>query len=124
MNSSEQVLFIDDDESIREFVTMALNDEGYDVLTAHNGAIGLETLRTATPGLILLDMRMPIMDGWTFLKRYMATPAPHVPVIALTASRSTTENNVPSEVSDFLAKPFELGELIEIVGRYLRPAHN
>src|SRR5215831_9417053 len=99
MSPAEYILFVDDDESIREFVSMALTDEGYDVITASHGAAALDMVRQNKPALILLDMRMPIMDGWAFLKAYEQTPGPHVPVIALTPSRNAPDAKVPPEVS-------------------------
>ncbi len=121
MSAAKRILFVDDDDSIREFVTMALADEGYEVLTAPHGAAALEILAKDTPALILLDMRMPIMDGWSFLKAYQEVPAPHAPIIALTASRNTLESQVPPDVNGFLAKPFDLDELIELVEKYVSP---
>jgi len=120
MSPAEPILFIDDDESIREFVSMALTDEGYQVMTAPNGAAALEQLRQARPALILLDMRMPVMDGWAFLKAYQKTQEPHAPVIALTASRNGPEAQLPPGVSSFLAKPFDLNELLDLIGQYMR----
>ena len=120
MNSAGHILFIDDDESIREFVSMALADEGYQVSTAPHGAAALDILRKHQPSLILLDMRMPVMDGWAFLRAYRQTPDPHVPIIALTASRNSPDAQVPPEVDSFLAKPFDLTELIDLIATYMR----
>lgn len=119
MSPVGHILFIDDDESIREFVTMALTDEGYRVSTAPHGAAALEQVNREQPNLILLDMRMPIMDGWAFLKAYDSTPQPHAPIIALTASRNSPDVKVPAEVDGLLAKPFDLNELIELIGQYV-----
>ena len=119
MSSVGRILFVDDDESIREFVTMALTDEGYEVSTAAHGAAAIELVNESQPNLILLDMRMPVMDGWAFLKAYDNTPQPHAPIIALTASRNSPDNLVPAEVSGFLAKPFDLNELIDLIGQYI-----
>jgi two-component system chemotaxis response regulator CheY len=115
-----RILFIDDDESIREFVSMALVDEGYDVNTAAHGAAALEVIPEYRPDLILLDMRMPIMDGWAFLKAYRQVPPPHVPIIALTASRNAPDAQVPPDVNNFLAKPFDLNELLDLVAQELQ----
>src|SRR5258708_40209979 len=122
MSAAKRILFVDDDDSIREFVTMALADEGYEVLTAPHGAAALEILGENTPALILLDMRMPIMDGWSFLKAYQQVPEPHAPIIALTASRSTPTSQVPPEVNGFLAKPFDLDDLLALVEEYVQPS--
>jgi two-component system, chemotaxis family, chemotaxis protein CheY len=121
MSSGGHILFIDDDESIREFVTMALTDEGYEVATAQNGAAALDLIKRKQPDLILLDMRMPVMDGWAFMKAYDGTPMPHAPIIALTASRNSPDVQVPAEVSGFLAKPFDLSDLLDMIGKNLHP---
>lgn len=123
MSPAEYILFVDDDESIREFVSMALTDEGYQVTTAPHGAAALELLQQARPSLILLDMRMPVMDGRAFLQEYHKTQGPHAPIIALTASRSATDTQVPPEVSSFLAKPFDLNELLDLIGQYMRSSN-
>jgi CheY-like chemotaxis protein len=121
MHSPTSILLIDDDDSIREFVSVALADEGYEVNTAIHGADGLQMLKRHKPALILLDMRMPVMDGWTFLDYYHQTPGPHAPVIALTASRktATAQLKMPTQVARCLAKPFDLDELLDLVAKEL-----
>jgi len=120
MATSLPVLVVDDDESIREFVSVALADEGYSVVTATNGVTALEAIRRQQPGVILLDMRMPIMDGWEFSRVYHATPAPHAPIIVVTAARDAAGRAAQIEAEGHLAKPFELDDLLEMVGRYVR----
>ena len=61
--AAERILIVDDDESIRQIVGMCLTDEGYEVFEAPNGQVALERLAEAQPDLILLDLRMPVMDG-------------------------------------------------------------
>ena len=123
MSPTGQILFVDDDESIREFVSMALTDEGYQVTTAAHGAAALDILNETRPGLILLDMRMPVMDGSAFLKAYRQMQGPHAPVIALTASRNAADMNVPPGVSSVVPKPFDLNELLDLIGQYMRAAN-
>ena len=65
-----RVLVVDDDESIRQIVRMCLGDEGYEVFEAANGLDALALLPDCRPDLILLDLRMPVMDGWEFARRY------------------------------------------------------
>lgn len=114
------ILFIEDDDSIQEFVRVALNDEGYEVVSASDGSVALKRIRERAPALILLDMRMPIMDGWTFLQHYQQMPLPHVPVVAMTASHNLALR--PAGVRDFLAKPFDLNDLFVLVEKYLGSA--
>jgi CheY-like chemotaxis protein len=114
------VLVIDDDDSIRELVEMALRDEGYDVLTAQHGGAALSLLGRESPGLILLDMRMPVMDGWEFARLYRAQPGPHVPIVVITAAHEVAERAAQVAADDFLAKPFNIEDLVEIVERHAR----
>ena len=119
MSGRKRILLVDDDESIRQFIHMALSDDGYEVATACDGAAALELIPTWSPSLILLDMRMPGLDGWAFSERYRKTPKPHVPVVVLTAARDAAESASQIEADGFLAKPFDLADLIRIVGRFV-----
>ncbi len=109
------VLVVDDDAGTRDVVTDALGDEGYQVRTAPSGQAALRMLQQeGQPSLILLDMRMPVMDGTAFLAAYRQLPGPHAPVVALTAAgRPTIEG-----VDGVLAKPFALDDLLAVVERY------
>jgi CheY-like chemotaxis protein len=118
MAPNGSVLVVDDDDSIREFVSVALTDEGYDVLTAADGAEALETVRRRMPGVILLDMRMPVMDGWEFSRAYRASPEPHAPIVVVTAARDVEDRARQIEADGYLAKPFDLDDLLAIVKRF------
>jgi CheY-like chemotaxis protein len=113
-----RVLVVDDDESIRDFVTLALSDEGYDVMTAPHGAAALSILGESRPDVILLDMRMPTMDGWEFSRVYRETPGPHAPIIVLTATRDVPGRAAQVESEGCLGKPFDVDELLSMVSRY------
>jgi CheY-like chemotaxis protein len=111
-----RVLVVDDDAEIRRFIELALSDRGFEVITAADGRLGLEAARDTPPGVILLDMRMPVMDGWAFTRAYRQTPPPHAPIVVLTAARDAAESAGAVEADAFLAKPFDLRELIRLVG--------
>ncbi len=113
-----RVLVVDDDENIRDFVTLALSDEGYEVMTAPHGAAALSLIGESQPDVILLDMRMPTMDGWEFSRIYRQTPGPHAPIIMLTASRDVPESTAQVEPEARLGKPFDVDDLLSLVGRY------
>ena len=117
MTRPRPVLVVDDDASIRTFLKMALSDNGYEVMTAEHGLAALEAARTAPPSVILLDMRMPIMDGWAFSQAYRQGRPPHAPIVVLTAARDAAQYAGEIEADAFLAKPFDLKELIRVVGR-------
>ena len=118
--SSRPVLVVDDDEAIREFVRVALGEEGYRVLVAPDGQVALEILRVDPPGLILLDLWMPEMDGAGFLTAYRSLPTPRAPVIIFAASADAQAERLPADVdvAGFLAKPVELADLLDLVARY------
>jgi two-component system chemotaxis response regulator CheY len=116
-----RILLVDDDESIRQFIEMALSDEGYEVVTAENGQAALDILGRWTPSLILLDMRMPIMDGWAFSCAFRQAPNEEkVPVVVLTAARDAAESAAEIGADAVLSKPFDLGELIALVRKHAR----
>ena len=80
------VLIVEDDEDVRDFMDVLLRASGYETMTAANGAIGIEMMQHRRPCMVLLDMMMPVMDGWTFRSRQMADPdLCSVPVLCVTA---------------------------------------
>jgi DNA-binding response OmpR family regulator len=109
---SRRVLVVDDDESIRQFIEMALRDDGFEVAVAPEGATALQEAAAFKPDVILLDMRMPGVDGWTFAETYRAGPGPHAPILVLTAARDAEEYAEAIRADAVLAKPFDLAELI------------
>ena len=112
-----RVLVVDDDAGIRQLIQMALEGSGYDVATAEDGREALRAVKSHPPRVILLDMRMPVMDGWAFTRAYRQLPGPHAPIVVLTAARDAGEYAGEVEADAFLAKPFELRELLHLVGQ-------
>ncbi len=111
------ILVVDDDPAIVEFVSEALRDEGYGVVTAPNGVAALVAVRQYQPQVVVLDMRMPVMDGWAFLNLYCQQAEALAPVIAISAHA----NQSPAMLcaSDFLAKPFDVDVLLNLVSKYV-----
>ena len=120
MKPRKRILVVDDDESIRQFIEMALTDEGYEVRTAADGQAALDVLATWTPHLILLDMRMPIMDGWAFSCAQRQGPTERVPIVVVSAARDAAQSAAEIGADAVLSKPFDLGELAALVERYAR----
>ena len=116
-----RVLVVDDDDSIRQVVSLALADEGYQVDAAGDGEAALQLVRQQRPDLILLDMRMPVMDGWEFARQYRERPGPHAPIIVVTAARDADDRAAQIAADGVLPKPFRLHQLLELVDQY---AHN
>lgn len=114
------ILIIDDDSSIRATVAEALTDEGYRVETAANGAEGLEALGRALPTLVLLDMRMPVLDGWGFA-RALRDRGIHLPVVVMTAAQDARQWAQEVGAVAAIAKPFDLDDLLDVVAQNLQP---
>lgn len=120
MTGERYVLVVDDDPSIREFLELALMGEGYQVSSAANGEIALGLVQLSPPDLILLDMRMPVVDGWEFARRYHQSPAPWAPILVITAAVDAARRAAEIDADGYLAKPFDLGELLRTVDRLAR----
>jgi CheY-like chemotaxis protein len=112
-----RVLVVDDDENIREFVSLALLGEGHEVESAQNGAIALEMAHERDPDVILLDMRMPVMDGWQFASNYQKLSHHQARIVVMTAARDAALSGEQIGADANIAKPFELEELLDLVER-------
>lgn len=116
------VLVIDDDPDMRDVVSQALEAFDYHVTTASNGEEGLAELERGLPDLILLDMRMPVMDGWTFAAELHRRHGNQVPVVVCTAAEDTASRAREVGAVDALGKPFELDDLLRLVETYASPS--
>jgi two-component system, OmpR family, response regulator MtrA len=110
-----RVLVVDDDAAIRQVIVFALSDEGFEVDQAKDGLTALEAIDRRHPDLILLDMRMPGMDGWEFVKRYRERPHPQAPIIVLTAAQDAAQRGADVNAAGYVSKPFDLDTLLEKV---------
>jgi CheY-like chemotaxis protein len=110
------VLIVDDGPSIVNVVAAALQLEGYDVATARNGKEGLAQLNQWHPDLVLLDMRMPVMDGWAFAEAYEAQGW-QVPIVVMTAAARAQDWCDEIGADCCLPKPFDIDDLLETVAR-------
>lgn len=111
------VFVIEDEDPIRRLIRDALESEGFRVLTARSAEDALPMLEQANPSVILLDLRLPGMDGFAFLDAYRARrdSAGLPPVIIVSALRP--REKLPEGVVDYLRKPFDLDDLIARVER-------
>lgn len=119
----KRVLVVEDDAAIARFVALALEEEGYKVTVANNGAEGLAALEKDDdqfPRLVLLDMLMPVMDGWEFARRFHQLYDRSVPIVVMTAATNAQERAAQVEADAFLGKPFDLDDLLACVERYTR----
>jgi CheY-like chemotaxis protein len=107
------VLVVDDDSDIRSVMSDLLIDEGYQVRTAVNGRDALATLATWQPDVILLDLMMPIMDGWTFLANQQSNhQLRRIPVIVMSASHTLSRGDERLATAEIVAKPFEIDAVL------------
>ncbi len=113
-----RVLVVDDDRSLREAIRDVLLDDGYEGATAPHGAAALDVLRRCAPDVVVLDLRMPIMDGWAFLRFYRQRAGPQASVIVLTAVHSPGKP-AGLEAEGVLQKPFEIADLLALVRQQL-----
>jgi CheY-like chemotaxis protein len=117
------VLVVDDDPDILEALSEILEAEGFEIRRARNGKEALERLSPEPPQLILLDLMMPVMDGWEFAQRLRQLPesVSHIPIIVLSADRNVSNKATGIGAAGYLAKPFELNDLLDMVRRALEP---
>jgi len=117
------ILIVDDDPSIRDIVTDILEMSDYRVKTARNGAEALDDIRLDRPAAILLDLMMPVMDGWEFLRQYRRHAyGSQAPVMIMSAARDASTVAGARGAHAFLSKPFEIEAILDIVGRVTRQA--
>jgi CheY-like chemotaxis protein len=113
------VLIVDDEEETRDMLAMLLEQAGYEVLTASNGREALEVLQTSRPAMILLDLQMPIMDGYEF--RAAQRRDPHLLRIATVVLTGTdNEPMLDPAIRETLRKPVRRDVLLRVVRRYTK----
>lgn len=113
-----RVLVVDDNIDIRLLLKKRLETEGYEVLTAENGLEATQTILNNPPCLIILDLMMPIMDGWQFLewKKTQEKGVADLPVIVVSAVSNNTKE--PDGVQGFLKKPVSVSHMLDYIHTY------
>lgn len=113
-----KILIVEDDQDIREILALSLKVEGYEVMTAINGADALKVLSDhPAPCLILLDLMMPVMDGWTFAQTIEKDPSlSTIPIILVTAYSEKAKNI--KNVHRVIPKPINFDDLLSTVQTY------
>ncbi len=114
------VLIVEDDRNIAELLQMYLEKEGYAVTIANDGGQGLSKFRAIKPDLVLLDVMMPVMDGWSVCKAIRSES--QTPVIMLTAKGETDDKvtGLKLGADDYITKPFEMKEILARIEAVLR----
>jgi two-component system, OmpR family, response regulator len=109
------ILVVDDDPTLSQFVADALEPEGYRTVRVANGEAAIAAVEVAKPDLILLDVQMPGINGWDVLRQLRAQAGPHQPIVVMTGQYAGQEQALGSGAQGYLAKPFDLDDLIECV---------
>jgi CheY-like chemotaxis protein len=120
-----RILLVEDNEMNRDMLARRLTRKGYDVVVAEDGAKGLAAASAEHPDLILMDMSLPVLDGWEATRRLKAAPeTERIPVIALTAHAMATdkEKAIEAGCDDYDTKPIDLPRLLEKIERLLQAA--
>ena len=110
-----RIVYVEDDGDNVYVLTRRLGRRGYDVTVASDGAAGIETVRTLKPALVLMDMSLPVMDGWEATRRLKADPATRgIPVIGLSshAMVGDREAALAAGCDDYETKPIEIERLL------------
>ncbi|TMB99615.1 MAG: response regulator [Chloroflexi bacterium] len=115
VGTRERVLVVDDDASIRQLLSTALEDDGYEVVPAANGEDALAVCARWRPDVIVLDLMMPVMDGWTFAKRLRERD--DIPIVVLSAANDLERHAKSVGAIEVIGKPFDLDQLIPKVAR-------
>jgi CheY-like chemotaxis protein len=117
-----KLLLIEDNEMNRDMLSRRLERRGYQMLIAVDGEQGVSLAQTEKPDLILMDMSLPVLDGWEATRRLKAAPdTKGIPIIALTAHAMTSDEQKAREAGcdDFDTKPIELPRLLEKIQRLM-----
>ncbi len=123
-HNTDTVLAIEDDPKTLQFITWVLELEGYYVLQAQDGNEGLRLARESQVVLVLLDLRLPGLDGWSVLKEIKSSPElAALPVVVFTASIAVKDQKrvLRMGAADYLIKPISAPDLAEAVNRICRP---
>lgn len=118
---ADKILIVDDDQDFLQLLEFDLKKHGYDVISANNGEEGLEKARTGSPALIMVDIKMPKMDGYTFVRRLKKdAETKDIPVIVLTSYEPMKDMFQLEGVQDYVVKSVRMEGLLTSIQRHLR----
>ncbi len=120
-----RILYVEDNEDSIYMLSRRLKRKGYEIIVARDGAEGVAAARAERPALILMDLNLPVLDGWQATRRLKDDPETReIPVIALSAHamENDREDALAAGCDDFDTKPVELGRLLEKIARLLPEA--
>ena len=111
----DTIMVVEDEDAISDLVATALEDQGYHVLTARDGQEALQMVRCAPPDAIVLDLMLPRVDGWQFIRWCRADPTTAAIPIVVASGASEAQQDGEVESLVFLEKPFDLDVLLVLV---------
>lgn len=122
MAKAARILVVEDDDAIRESLVELMTEEGFEVNSACNGSLGIAFLKQAQelPDLILLDLMMPVMDGFEFCSVKRGEPAwAHIPTMVMSADGHIVEKKSQTGAAAYIKKPLDIDDLIMNVNKTL-----
>lgn len=120
MQPPDYILVVEDNPDLADVEVLMLQSAGYQVESAANGARALECVEDRMPSLILLDMLMPVMDGWAFAREFRHRYGDRVPIIVVTAAEQAQVRAAEIGAQGVLSKPFDVDDLRQVV-EHFRP---
>lgn len=121
MSDGHDVLIVDDDPDMTETIAMVLEIDGYACRIAMNGRDALAAAEVMRPGLVLLDMVMPVMNGWECARALRERFGREIQIVAVTAAEHADARARQADADAVLSKPFDVGALRAMVARCLTP---
>ena len=123
MLAKKKILIVDDEKDMRDALAYRLKGSGYEVIMAENGAQGLELASKEHPDLIVLDMMMPVLNGFEAYKqiKLKTDGSEHIPIVMLTARGKMKDTFESMQVEAFLPKPYEPVEILAVINEAIHP---
>lgn len=123
--AGEKILLVDDDRDFQQLLEFDLKKKGYTVVVAANGEEGLEKVESEKPALVVLDIKMPKMDGYTFVRRLKKAPeTKEIPLIVLTSYEPMKDMFQLEGVTEYFVKAVNMEGLLKTIDNYLQPKTN
>lgn len=122
--TATSVLVVDDEPQVVWMLRFSLEAEGYQTLEARDGRAALEEIHHHRPGLVLLDVMMPVMDGWSVLEALQALPEQERPRVVVVSARASLRDRAKAAelgADAFVAKPFNVEDLLDLIRGLDRP---
>ena len=116
--TTSRILVVDDEPQVVWMLQFSLEAEGYQTLSARDGRAALDEVREHHPSVVLLDIMMPVMDGWAFLEELQALPADERPRVIVVSARSSLRDRAKAAelgADAFVTKPFNVDDLLVVL---------